>query len=78
MGYYSPTLKKWGLYWICPVCPSVILSICHSVIILVFFNIFRMNGPNLNKFCIHIVIDKIYIGIVNRHFSQICNFTALD
>ena len=23
--YYSPALKKWGLYWICPVCPSVIL-----------------------------------------------------
>ena len=21
---YSPALKKWGLYWICPVCPSVI------------------------------------------------------
>ena len=21
--FYSPALKKWGLYWICPVCPSV-------------------------------------------------------
>ena len=68
LGYYSPTLKKSGLNWICPVCPIVILSICHSVIILFFFNILKMNGPNLTKFCIHIVIDKIYIGIVNRHF----------
>ena len=43
-----------------------------------FFNILRMNGQNLTKFCIHIIIDKIYVGIVNRHFSQICNrFTAL-
>ena len=32
---YSPALKKWGLYWICPVCPSVILSFCNSVIIFV-------------------------------------------
>ena len=38
-----------------------------------------MNGQNLIKFCIHIIIDKIYVGIVNRHFSQICNrVTALD
>ena len=29
-----------------------------------------MNGPNLTKFCIHINIDKIYVGIVNRHFSK--------
>ena len=43
------------------------------------FNILRMNGQNLTKFCIHIIIDKIYVGIVNRHFSQICNrVTALD
>ena len=31
------------------------------------------------KFCIHIIIDKIYVGIVNHCFSQICNrVTALD
>ena len=33
--FYSPTLKKWVLYWICLVlpsfCHSVILSFCHSV-----------------------------------------------
>ena len=41
-------------------------------------NILRMDGQNLNKFCIHIIIDKIYIAIVKRHFSQICNrVTAL-
>ena len=43
------------------------------------FNILKMNGQNLTKFCIHIIIDKIYVGIVNRPFLQICNrVTALD
>ena len=37
-----------------------------------------MNGQNLTKFCIHIIIDKIYVVIVNHHLSQICNrVTAL-
>ena len=29
-----------------------------------------MQEQNLTKFCIHIIIDKIYIGIVNRHFRK--------
>ena len=29
-----------------------------------------MYGQNLTKFCIHIIIDKIYVGIVNRHFRK--------
>ena len=29
--------------------------------------ILRMNGQNLTKFCIHIIIDKIYVGIVKHH-----------
>ena len=29
-SYYSPALKKWGLYWICPVCPSVLLLFRHN------------------------------------------------
>ena len=38
-----------------------------------------MNGQNLTKFCIHIIDDKIYVGIVNRQFLQICNrVIALD
>ena len=38
-----------------------------------------MNGQNLTKFCIHIIIDKIYVGILSRHFLQICNrVMALD
>ena len=42
-------------------------------------NILRMDGHNLTKFCMHIIIDKIYFAIVKRHFSQICNrVTALD
>ena len=36
-------------------------------------NVFRMNGQKITKFCIHIIIDKIYVGIVKRHFSQIWN-----
>ena len=37
-------------------------------------NILRMDGQNLTKFCIHIIIDKIYVGIVKGHFSLICNW----
>ena len=44
-----------------------------DVRIQILFNILRMNGQHLTKYCIHIIIDKIYVGIVNRHFSQICN-----
>ena len=41
--------------------------------------ILRMNGQNLTKFCKHIHVDKILVGIVNHYFSQICNrVTALD
>ena len=29
-----------------------------------------MNGQNLTNFCKHIIIDKIYVGIVNRHFCK--------
>ena len=29
-----------------------------------------MNGQNLTKFCVYIFIDKIYVGIVNRHFCK--------
>ena len=39
-----------------------------------FFNSLRMNGQNLTKFCIHIIIDKIYVGVVNRHL--ICKFAT--
>ena len=27
-----------------------------------------MNGQNSTKFCIHIIIDKIFVGILKRHF----------
>ena len=36
-------------------------------------NILKTKIPIKTKFCIHIIIDKIYIGIVNHCFSQICN-----
>ena len=42
-------------------------------------NILKPNRPIKTKFCIHIIIDKIYVGIVNHCFSQIYNrVTALD
>ena len=38
-----------------------------------------MNGQNLTKFCIDIMIDKMYVGIVKCNFLQICNrVKALD
>ena len=43
-----------------------------------WLNILRMDGKSL-KFCINININKFYVGIVDRYFSQICNgVTALD
>ena len=42
-------------------------------------NILRTNRQIETKFCIHIIIDKINISIVNLCFSQICNrVTAFD
>ena len=32
-------------------------------------NILKTNRPIKTKFCIHIIIDKINVGIVNRCFS---------
>ena len=42
-------------------------------------NNLKTNRPMKTKFCIHIIIDKIYIGIVNYCLSQICNrVTTID
>ena len=42
-------------------------------------NILKTNKQIETKLCIHIIIDKIYVGIVNLCFSQICNrASALD
>ena len=42
-------------------------------------NILKVYRPIKTKFCKHIIIDKIYFGIVNHSFSQIGNrVTALD
>ena len=42
-------------------------------------SILKMNRLIDTKFCIHIIIDKIYFGIVIYCFSQIGNrVTALD
>ena len=45
----------------------------------VLFNILRTNRLIKTNFCKHIIIDKIYFGIVNHRFSQIGNrVTVLD
>ena len=36
-------------------------------------NILKTNRPIKTKFCMHKIIDKIYVGNVNQCFSQICN-----
>ena len=42
-------------------------------------NILKTNRPIKTKFCIHIIIDKIYVGNVNHCFLQFCNrVTAVD
>ena len=33
-------------------------------------NILKTNSPIKTKFCIHIIIDKIYVGIVNHFFRK--------
>ena len=38
-----------------------------DIIISVLLKILRMNGQNLTKFCILIINDKIYVGIVMRY-----------
>ena len=43
------------------------------------FNILKTNRQIKTKFCKHIIIEKIYFGIVNCCFSQIGNrVTAFD
>ena len=54
-------------------CPSYFLSFCYSAIIQFLLNILKTNRRIETKFCVHIIIDKIYVGIVNCRFSQICN-----
>ena len=60
------------------ICNRVILPLI-DVKIEFLFNIFKMNRPIKTKFCKHIIMDKIYLSIVNRCFSQIGKrVTALD
>ena len=42
-------------------------------------NIMKTKRPIKTKFSLHIIIDKIYVGIINHNFSRIRNrVTALD
>ena len=75
--YYKLTLGelKSGAILDTP-CLPVILSFRHN---LVFVQYLQNDRLNETKFCIHIIIDKIYVGIVKHYFSQICNrVTALN
>ena len=50
-----------------------------DVRIKILLNFLKTNRPIKTKFCIHIIIDKIYVLYVNHCFSQIYNrVTALD
>ena len=50
-----------------------------DVRILFLLNTLKTYRQIKTKICIHIIIDKIDVGVVNHCFSQICNrFTALD
>ena len=42
------------------------------------FNILKTNRPIKTKFCKHIIIDKIYFGIVNHCFLQNGNRVKID
>ena len=56
-----------------------LLPLIDVRIIEFLLNILKTNKPIKTKFCKHVVIDKIYFGIVNCCFSQIGNrVTALD
>ena len=61
------------LYVLCFTRPIYQVSV-YRAIGLRLLNILRTNGLIETKFCIHIIIDKIYVGIVNRHF---CHLIAL-
>ena len=41
-------------------------------------NIMKTNRPIKTKFCIHIIIDKIYVGIVNHCFFMFCALLGQD
>ena len=45
-------------------------QICNLIDVRIefLFNILKTNRPIKTKFCKHIIIDKIYFGIVNRCF----------
>ena len=63
------TSKQYQIFWITLYLGNSQVSVYNGPTLV--FNILRMNGQNLTKFCIHIIIDKIYHGIVNHNFSQI-------
>ena len=65
------TFYRPALYWIPPVRHFLCYSLSHSGIIRFSFNILRTNRRNETKFCLAIIIDKIYyVGIIKRHFRK--------
>ena len=75
--YYSPASNRGYIGFALSFRHSVIPSFRKSVTISFPLNILRTNGHNLTKFCIHINIDSIYVGIVKRQISQICNRVSM-
>ena len=65
--------------WMCSNFGKFATELLPLIRIEFLFNISKTNRPIKTKFCKLIAIDKIYAGIVNRCFLQICNrVTALD
>ena len=70
-------MKAWVSSNFCKFATELLALI--DVRFLFLLNILKTNRPIKTKFCINIIIDKIYVGILNHFFSQICNrVTALD
>ena len=70
-------MKAWTSSNFCKFATELLPLIDVRIVFL--FNVLKRNRPIKTKFYKHIIIDKIYFGIVNRCFSKIGNrVTALD
>ena len=85
LNFYSPALKKWGLYWICLVLPSfcdchfVILSFCHSVTFQMKIFVTLFSGtvrPRRLKLGTHVDSGQMYRVYGIRLLLLICPFIS--
>ena len=68
--YYSPTLKKWGLYRIWVVCHSVCLSVCSSFIIFRFPSIsWEILYRIYQNFVCALILTRLGLGLLHVIFG---------